>query len=1769
MTPSTDPGASERPQCRPPGDQGGTEPRHPRRDGWRRGGAVLVTVGLVLGLLTGSWATRAQAATTAPVGQGFTITPGDLAFILRQIKVAERHSRTLTPQNPCGTLVGPDRDQVPDRLTPYGLRTVDGSCNNLHAGRERMAAADLSFPRTTNPRFRDAEPSPPGFFGPGGPTVTSSSYAQVRGPVFDSGPRLVSTLVHDQTSANHAAVAAARFPVRSQSDPGLFPCTTDPDPLAIPPVEGVPAGCVPSHTTLFIPNVTTDVGLSPPYNSVFTFFGQFFDHGVDQTVKGKDAVFVPLRADDPLVAGRDHRLGTVDDLPVAQRFMVLNRALNQPGPDGVLGDDPATPSDESADDLHEATNTDTPWVDQSQTYTSHASHQVFLREYVATANRRPVPTGRLLGGLGPDETYPGSPDGRSGMSTWAAVKKQSSELLGLDLHDADVLDVPMVAVDPYGNFQPGPKGLPQYVTRSGMVEGDLVSPVPVPADVLHFATPFLTDIAHHADPSPRDTDRDPSTPPVAPVPDADAVPSHDGSGQVPGTYDDEMLDAHFACGDGRCNENIALSAIHQVFHSEHDRVVDDIRRVLTSDVSPSGVAALTEWRSSAGTPDGWNGARLFQAARFVTEMEYQHLVFEEFARKIQPALRPFTVYSPDVDATVDAEFAHAVYRFGHSMLNDTVARRNLDGSDNSLPLLTAFLDPTVYQDGGSAGTITPEQAAGTILMGSSDQVGNELDEFVTDTLRNNLLGLPLDLATLNIARGRETGMPTLNELRRQLHGTTNDGQLVPYTSWSDFGQHLKHAESLVNLVAAYGRHPSITSTTTVTDKRIAARAIVDPLPTDDPPTDAAEFMFGTGTWADAADGATTTGLDDVDLWTGGLAESTSVNGGLLGTTFNAVFEDTLSDLQDGDRFYYLARLPGLNLRAQIEGNSFAEIIRRTTQGTAALKSDVFSTADCRFDLSRLDGTATAFTTKGSITIDDPASPDCDESKLLMRKPDGTIAYRVANTVDPTGLNGQAVYQGTAGTDRVEGGVDNDTLWGDDGADVLNGSTGDDAVLGGEGDDRITDAGGDDVLKGGPGDDVIDAGPGLDLVLGGDGRDVVNGGANDNETFGGPGDDFLVGGQGADAVFGDGGDDWIQGGTGQDLLIGDHGAPFFDDPGESAPGNDVLIGQAGENDYDAEGGDDLMAQNAGVDRNAGAGGFDWAIHQYDTEAADDDLEINNNLAGLPVQAVVNRDRWQEVEAVSGSSFDDVIKGTSIAPLTVGGAGFSGCDVLDRLGIARISGLADIVPEPSSDPAPVAAASAAGACPTSGTVWGDGDVLVGGPGNDTITGRGADDIIDGDRDLRMRISVRTDPADPTTEIGTTDLLEGRYLRDATGNLTGSTLQAALFAGTVRPRQLVVVRELADRVADAADCVAAAPTNCDTAVFAGPLSNYTITSVVRPGGADDAVLVTQIGASVAGQRVSDGSDTVRNVERLRFSDATVSLPTTVGPTTVTATLRAGIGALATVDVRWTTPTSSSVTASGSEVLVLDGTTVVRTVEVTTGTMIAIGSLPVGRSYVFRVRVRGAAGAGPLSAPSDAVLAVNSPSAPTSVTAVRGDASATVGWSAPASDGGSAVTGYLVEVLTGTTVLRTVTVGPATSLRVTALSNGTRHRFRVTAVNEVGPGARSTASAVVTPATTPSSPVLGAVLPGARGGARTASVAWTAPALTGGSAITGYRVEALPVDAAGSVTGPSVVVTTGAAARKSQLTLTAGLWRFRVSAVNALGTGAPSALSAPVAPA
>src|SRR5690606_12579647 len=98
-----------------------------------------------------------------------------------------------------------------------------------------------------------------------------------------------------------------------------------------------------------LPNVAPDDGISASYNAFFAAFGQFFDHGLDLVAKGGNGtVFMPLHPDDPLYVPGSHT-----------NFMVMTRASTG----------------------EEARNITTPWVDQNQTYTSNASHQVFLREY--------------------------------------------------------------------------------------------------------------------------------------------------------------------------------------------------------------------------------------------------------------------------------------------------------------------------------------------------------------------------------------------------------------------------------------------------------------------------------------------------------------------------------------------------------------------------------------------------------------------------------------------------------------------------------------------------------------------------------------------------------------------------------------------------------------------------------------------------------------------------------------------------------------------------------------------------------------------------------------------------------------------------------------------------------------------------------------------------------------------------------------------------------------------------------------------------------------------------------------------------------------------------------------------------------------------------------------------------------------------------------------------------------------------------------------------
>ena len=95
-----------------------------------------------------------------------------------------------------------------------------------------------------------------------------------------------------------------------------------------------------------------------------------------------------------------------------------------------------------------------------------------------------------------------------------------------------------------------------------------------------------------------------------------------------------------------------------------------------------------------------------------------------------------------------------------------------------------------------------------------------------------------------------------------------------------------------------------------------------------------------------------------------------------------------------------------------------------------------------------------------------------------------------------------------------------------------------------------------------------------------------------------------------------------------------------------------------------------------------------------------------------------------------------------------------------------------------------------------------------------------------------------------------------------------------------------------------------------------------------------------------------------------------------------------------------------------------------------------------------------------------VTVPSAPTGVGAVPGEGSVTLTWSAPTSNGGSPITGYVVTPFEGATAKPAQTfASTATTQTVAGLADEEPHTFKVAAVNQAGTGPQSAASAPVSP--------------------------------------------------------------------------------------------------------
>ena len=135
-------------------------------------------------------------------------------------------------------------------------------------------------------------------------------------------------------------------------------------------------------------------------------------------------------------------------------------------------------------------------------------------------------------------------------------------------------------------------------------------------------------------------------------------------------------------------------------------------------------------------------------------------------------------------------------------------------------------------------------------------------------------------------------------------------------------------------------------------------------------------------------------------------------------------------------------------------------------------------------------------------------------------------------------------------------------------------------------------------------------------------------------------------------------------------------------------------------------------------------------------------------------------------------------------------------------------------------------------------------------------------------------------------------------------------------------------------------------------------------------------------------------------------------------------------------------------------------------------------GTSYTFTVHATNAVGNGAESAASTATTPLTVPGAPQNVTATSGDGQAVVSWSAPASNGGSPITGYLVTpnpASAGSSA--TLLPGSATSTTVTGLNNGTGYQFGLQAQNAAGLGAAASATSTPLGPITIGGPLVGAI--------------------------------------------------------------------------------------------
>ena len=365
--------------------------------------------------------------------------------------------------------------------------------------------------------------------------------------------------------------------------------------------------------------------------------------------------------------------------------------------------------------------------------------------------------------------------------------------------------------------------------------------------------------------------------------------------------------------------------------------------------------------------------------------------------------------------------------------------------------------------------------------------------------------------------------------------------------------------------------------------------------------------------------------------------------------------------------------------------------------------------------------------------------------------------------------------------------------------------------------------------------------------------------------------------------------------------------------------------------------------------------------------------------------------------------------------------------------------------------------------------------------------------------------------------------------------------------------------------------------TTSWAAPASNggSVITDYVVEFSADNGsnwITVTRTASTTTSQLVSGLANGVSYIFRVAAVNAVGTSGWSVSSSGVTPrtlptapTSLAGVYGNASAALSWSAPADDGGASISSYAIQFSsnaGTTWTSfTNTASANTAVTVTGLTNGTTYVFRVAAINSVGTGAWSATSTSVVPRTAPGAPTAVAGTYGNTQVGLTWAAPASNGGSGITDYVIEYSSDSGTTWTAfsdSESTAVTTTVTGLTNGTLYSFRVAAVNDAGRGVWSSASSGVTPRTTPGAAT---AVTGTYGNALVA-LSWAAPADNGGAAVTNYLIQ-YSSNAGASWSSFSRAASSATAGTVTGLT-NGVEYVFRVAAVNSVGTGAWSSESA-----